>query len=75
MIWDGNNTEDIVSYCADWNPDLCTYHHEFVNLLTGVRTLSIEPADTMRGYDLQIPIGAKCIRVKEGYRHFIVVEI
>lgn len=74
MIWDGNNTEEVVEYCIEWDNHLCSYHREFNNLITGERTLEIEPADIMRDSGVLIPLGAKILREKKGNRNIIVVE-
>ena len=74
MIWDGSNTEEVVEYCIEWDNALCSYHREFDNLITGERTLEIEPADIMRGYSVLIPLGAKPLRVRMGNRNCIIVE-
>ena len=74
IIWDGENTEEVVQFCEQWQYSLCSIHREFKNLLSGERTLEIEPSDTMRGCCLSIPIGAKCIRAEKGSHRYIIVE-
>lgn len=74
IIWNGTNTDEVVRFCYDWTTDYCSYHREFTNLLTGERTLEIEPGDTMRGYSLDVPIGSKCIRREKNYHRWIEVQ-
>lgn len=72
--WNGKNTEEVVRFCVDWEYDLCSIHREFTNLVTGERTLEIEPSDTMRGRCLDIPIGAKCERAEKNGRCYIDIK-
>ena len=68
IIWNGDNTEEVLDFCVSWRRDLCKIHSTFNNLITGVLTLNIEPCDTMRGYGVNIPINKKVVRgVKNGY--------
>lgn len=74
IVWNGENTEDVVRFCEGWDVSLCHIHREFDNLLTGERTLEIEPSDTMRGSAFDIPLNRRIVRMGDGHRRWLVVE-
>lgn len=74
IVWNGENTEEVVRFCVGWDVSLCCIHREFDNLLTGERMLEIEPSDTMRGFTFDIPLNKRIVRMNEGYRRWLVVE-
>lgn len=74
IVWNGENTEEVARFCVGWDSTLCFIFREFTNLLTGERTLEIEPGDTMRYCSLDIPLNKRAIRKSKGYRHWIEVQ-
>ncbi len=74
VVWNGENTDDVVRRCVDWDTSLCCIWREFTNRLTGERTLEIEPADTMRGRPAIITINQPVVLMKDGYRRFLRQE-
>lgn len=68
IIWDGNNTKEVVEFCSNIDGDLCRIYHIYTNLVTGILTLAIEPSDTMRGACLDIPIGHKATWMRRYFK-------
>lgn len=78
MVFTGRNVEEIVNFMNDWERELCGYCtvHCLVknDRSIEVNSLSVEPADTMRGRSVYIKFGERAVRVKDGCRKYIYVE-
>jgi len=75
IVWNGKNTEDVISFCCSWDYDLCSCHNVYTNLINGWLTLSIEPADTMRKSCFDIQLGQMVTAiVADGYRKILKAE-
>lgn len=75
MVWNGENTEEVVKFCCDWEYQLCPVYCVYAG--DNSRYLCIEPADTMRGTCLYINEGQKAVRALSNawpYSKIIIVE-
>lgn len=69
MVWNGDNTEDVVKFCVDWQYELCSIYSITTNLLNGKPMVRIEPADTMRNSCVYVCLGDTVIRKQKSLYH------
>ena len=61
IVWNGENTDEVVKFCCDWEYELCPIYSVY-DTKDGAKRLCIEPSDTMRHSCLYVDLGKRVVR-------------